>query len=104
MQSNYSIFILIDLYDKHIHVINLFDLSLKQRFNGDTKIKKSKTEFESFEEEFKYICRNRSKHEILYFNISKEKFEKLLDENYYIIKDKTIEKFLIEENFEEYLI
>jgi hypothetical protein len=49
MQSNYSIFILINLSDKHVNVINLFDLSLKLRFHGDIKIRESKTEFESFE-------------------------------------------------------
>lgn len=104
MQSNYSVFISIDLRNKRIDIINLFDLSLKLRFHGDTEIRKSKTYFQDFEQEFKIISSNRSKYEILYFNISKEKFEKLLDQNYYIIKDKTIEKFLIEENFEEYLI
>lgn len=104
MQSDYSIFILINLNNKHVNIINLFDLSLKIRFHGDTKIRNTKTEFEDFEQEFKIISSDRSKHEILYFNISKEKFEKILDQNYYIIKNKTIERFLIEENFVEYLI
>lgn len=104
MQSSYSVFISIDLHNKCIDVINLFDLSLKLRFHGDTKIRKAKTEFEDFEQELKMISNHRSNYEILYFNISKEKFEKLLDQNYYIIKDKTIQKFLTEESFEEYLI